>query len=309
MDPHAGQVRRDEFQREVTHPPQVGDHVVQPATGQCPCGPCGLGTHDVGGTEEVIGEPCPPGLDLCGVAVRDCIAEPCQVEGFRCGRHGHGAARCRGDRCHGHVRAAVVHEISVDLVADDDEPVPRRDAGEVIQLGTREHVAGGVLRVAQDHHPRGLAREQAVEGVMVERHRAVLDAGRHGDHPATGLLDRGEERRVRRHVHDHAVTGGRDHVQHRLDGLHHVVPLADEVRARRPAMPPLHVVHERTDRTGAVLLVTGGVPEVAQVQHRLQVRSDLRCRAVVHVRHPGGEQRCVLAPLVAGFRLQPGAVE
>ena len=51
-----------------------------------------------------------------------------------------------------HVR--VVHEVGVDLVGDDQEVVTLGDVGEPAQFGLGEHVAGGVVRVAQQQCAR-----------------------------------------------------------------------------------------------------------------------------------------------------------
>ena len=66
------------------------------------------------------------------------------------------AATSATERRERHVVVAGVDELGVDLVADDDEIVLGGELGNPLQLGSLEHSARRVLRMAEDPQPGSL---------------------------------------------------------------------------------------------------------------------------------------------------------
>ena len=133
-----------------------------------------------------------------------------------------------------------VHQLGVDLVADHGEVVTGGDLGDMCQLRRREHVTGGVVRMAQQQHAGRLGGEARLELVVVEPPAAADALRRHFDDSASGALDRAEERWIRRGVHDDPVAGPGEVVDRGDDALHHVGQLAEPIDVRLPAEPHGH---------------------------------------------------------------------
>ena len=90
-------------------------------------------------------------VELVGSGVEDRPAQAGEVERLRSRRHRDRPRRDLGaERGERHVVVPGVDELGVDLVADDDEVVLGRQLGDHLQLGSIEHPAGGVLRMAED---------------------------------------------------------------------------------------------------------------------------------------------------------------
>ena len=102
----------------------------------------------------------------------------------------------------------VVDEVGVDLVTDHDEVVALGEPGQLLQLVPAKDVAGRVVGVAEEERPdRRISLELGGERTVVERPAVDGALGRDVHDPSPHVGERGEERRVRGRVHDHAVPG------------------------------------------------------------------------------------------------------
>ncbi len=129
-----------------------------------------------------------------------------QVVGLARRHQGHGHLRRRGtDGRRGHVRQVVEHEVAVDLVRAEHEPVPATELDHGGDLVAPPHAPEGVVRVAEEQHA-GARRERRLHLVERQLPAAAGVARRHRQQPALLLGRRLEERRVDGgHGHDLVV--------------------------------------------------------------------------------------------------------
>ncbi len=81
---------------------------------------------------------------------------------------GDGALRHAGERGQGDMLCAVVKEVLIHLVGEDEKVVLQRERGERFELGAGEDFAAGVGGSVQDDAP-GLRRDGGAETIHIER--------------------------------------------------------------------------------------------------------------------------------------------
>ena len=195
----------------------------------------------------------------------------------------------------------------MDLVADHDEVVALGEQGQLAQLVPTEHVPGRVVGVAEEQHAdRRIGLEPVRQRAVVERPAVGGALCRHVDEPPAHVGERGEERRVRRRVHDHAVPRRRRDVQDRLDSLEDVAELAVRRRIDRPAEALGHALREQRSQRTSFRREPIAIAEVSCIEHVTHAVRDRRRRTEVHVGHPRRQSpRCVPSPLHTRLGGQP----
>ncbi len=197
------------------------------------------------------------------------------------------------DREVGDVLRTRQHQRRMDLVADDPGPVAQDDVTDPLELGTREHVAPGIVRLREDQC-LGTLGEQPVEPVEVYlgascrgRHlQLVLSATGDGCETVVGVVAGRRE--------DHATRSAED-VDRDAYASRHVDDRVDRLRLRRPPeVPP---------RPAGVGLRERGIPAVERIsgdavrQHPLDRAEHQGVDGVVHLGHPRRDHALGHAPL------------
>ena len=195
-------------------------------------------------------------------------------------------------------------QIRVDLVGDDEYPVPQADIRHLLQLPALPHPTHRIVGIAEDQHGGILAAAQllqqgevdGVAAIVSQYHRAVQTA-------AVQQLRRVQKRRIGRgHDHDAVPRSGKrpDHLVHGTQytvGVDH--PLGGDVHAMAAAHPALEGGDIRLRRAGVAKDPAGHKVTDALCQ--------LRRRQKIHIRHgegndPPGYIRATLLHQLVFFR-------
>ena len=191
------------------------------------------------------------------------------------------------------VPRAGQRERRVDLVGEHQHAVPAGELGHRPQLVQRPHPAERVVRGAEQVRPRAGA-ERGRQPVEVEGPAGAVPGERHLDHPAPGLRQVDEERRVDGRVDHHRAAGLAGRPQHLDDADHDV---RDQVHVRRVDGPAVPLRDERGEgrrqRPRLGVAEVAGLDRVVQgALHRVRERDvqlgHERGQHVRRVRHPLG---------------------
>lgn len=189
-------------------------------------------------------------------------------------------------------------ERRVDLIAENDSPVPVGDLGETREGGAGVSGSGGIVRVAQQHGA-GSGCQGGSDRVEVERPPVPGVAQRHPLDHSAGLGDAVVERRIHRRRDDDAVARRDRRAQNLDDPHHHVARAPHTCRVHRPSETALGECRVGTRETRVGRCVPG-VPALHQArklardggcegeiglgdeqgQHVLGIRPPLRARAL-----------------------------
>ncbi|CAM5587819.1 hypothetical protein STENM327S_04667 [Streptomyces tendae] len=212
-------------------------------------------------------------------------------------RHQREAAFGAGHAQVGHEPRVAGDDRGVDLVGDDPDAVPLRQAGDGRQFAGGVDGAGRVVRAAQQEGRPAAARRGPPE--LLLQHAQVdpqVRAEGRLDHPPVQVGDELVERRVHRRVDDHRVTGPGDELEHLDDSEHHVGHDGRAFHGQAVPAPPL------AGEAGEGLGVggAGGVAGVAEFHGPRHGAHDGPGERHVHLGHPQRQYvRGVGAPLHA----------
>ena len=176
---------------------------------------------------------------------------------------------------------AIQGQVAVDLVREDEDPVPLADFSQLRQGFPVPEEADGIVRIAQDQGLR-LRVEQFFQPLEIHPVAAVLENKRvvHG-HPAKPLDVQAEMVIDRRLDDDLVARLGKGEIG-LVDGRDDAGGIADPLLVRRVAMglplPSGDRLHERFRR--------GRIAQDIPVQPLLQRRADIRVRPEIHVGDP-----------------------
>ncbi len=173
------------------------------------------------------------------------------------------------------------HDIAVDVIRDNGNPMPRADSYKPLQLLFLPHSPRRIVGIA-DKHRLCLLRNLFLQILKVHRIVAVLIFQRALRQDAPALTDYFKKGPVHRGLDDHLIPLFRHRLQSGKQAQHHIRHIADPVFLYGIIMSLLHKMNHRV----IVMIRQKLIPESSLPRGQHKPPGDGRSHLKIHVRDP-----------------------